>query len=888
MDYPIPHWTFFGGGLLIGLTATIHVFISHFAVGGGFFLAVLETRAKWLREPSNEEWLRRFARFFLVLTMVAGALTGVGIWFSISIAAPGATSALIHAFVMGWATEWVFFLGEVIALICYIRASGAENTRRRVILAWLYFACAFASLVIVQGFLSFMLTPGKWLATHSFWDGFFNPTYLPGLVFRSAMCAVLAGTFALAVAQSAPGENRKKLTRFCAWWAILPMPAAVAGAWWHIAALSPSQQTLVRWLSPEVAAGQNIFIVAVLAVMAGGALLGAGLPRGLARAVSIVSLAASFVFIGSFEYMREAARRPYVITGHIFSNGIPVDRAQEINAEGILPLARWSGVKTAEADNSGEAGREIYYLECSSCHSLGGPMLDMRPHAAKYSLAGMEAWLTGQGSISTYMPPFLGTRAEKKALAVYLTKDLNGWKPDPEPTITQTETSLPAFDASAAEYVLTAVADMGINMFPDAQGKWTMGVGAQGLSVHLVKRGESPELVTEGVSVAYRMEDDRERAGGGKSGGSLTVSGQAFRADAIHISPYSTDGKFDPYPVATVTARGASGKVLAETKVVLPVSTEMGCKNCHGGPWRHEAAGVAAGVADSTAQDILRAHDRLSGTRLLRQRGPVDCRSCHKDSALSGPSVPDVTTATGGAGVTNVQSGPDATGAAENTGAIGATGTAGGAVAAASGRPLNLSAAMHGLHAVYLAGQGANACDMCHPTSPTGATRAFRDPHKEAGLDCANCHGVLEDHALSLLTGEARQGVKAAKPLMKLVKQRDHAPVARAPWINEPKCVTCHVNFGAPQNDQAYGHWTGGAQELFKAKKDDMDALACAACHGPVHALYPAQNPYGKNRDNMQPLAYQKLAMPLGARKNCAVCHTKDMDTPAHHAGMGL
>jgi hypothetical protein len=72
------------------------------------------------------------------------------------------------------------------------------------------------------------------------------------------------------------------------------------------------------------------------------------------------------------------------------------------------------------------------------------------------------------------------------------------------------------------------------------------------------------------------------------------------------------------------------------------------------------------------------------------------------------------------------------------------------------------------------------------------------------------------------------------------------------------------------------------------AKRDDLDALTCPACHGAAHALYPALNPYGRDRDNLQPLQYQKLARTLGAAKNCKVCHTVDMDDAAHHAGMGV
>ncbi|WP_243359016.1 hypothetical protein [Fundidesulfovibrio terrae] len=851
MDYPVLHWTSWGGGLLIALVATIHVFVSHFAVGGGLFIAVMETRTQRLGLTSMRDYLRRYANFFLLLTMVVGGLTGVGIWFAVSITAPGAASKLIHAFVLGWATEWTFFLAEIVVLITYMRSFEGQRSTRRLILAWLYFFFAFGSLVIVQGFISFMLTPGEWVTTQRFWDGFFNPTYWPGLVLRSGICATLAGTFGLMTAQGVADEGqRKSLSRFCAVWAALPVPLVALAGWWHISVLSPEQQVLARGLSPEVADGMRAFWWAAPAIVAGGALLAGGLPRRAARAVAVLTLAASFLFIASFEYMREAARRPYLITGYIYSNGILVSRAAELNQAGVLASAKWSRVKSVTAENRLEAGKELFFLECSSCHSQGGPMLDMLPRSAKYSTTGMEALLTGLGRIGTYMPAFIGTQAEKKALAAYLTEGLHGAKPAPDVPITGKDEAVPPFNDDA-QYLLTVSADKGVNMLFDAKGQWTLSIGAQALTAQLVKRGPTPELVTKDVTLTYAVE--------GQAAGNFNVSGRAFRAEGIQVSPYGqspgqpaatagTTGQstepavgavsagFNPYPVAVVQAADPSGKILAETKVVLPVSTELACKNCHGGAWTH---GVA-GLADATARDVLTAHDRLSRTGLQGQAPKVECRSCHDDAAKGGK------------------------------------------------RSLNLSAAVHGLHAVYLAGRGSDACDLCHPTNPKGATRAFRDPHAASGLDCTSCHGPLEDHALSLLTREDAQGVAAAKPLLALIKQRDNAPVPRAPWVNEPKCVTCHTNFGPPEGMQAYGKWTEGAEDLFVAKRDDMDALTCAACHGTPHSVYPADNPYGKNRDNLQPLQYQRAAKTLGGAKNCKACHTVDMDMPVHHPGMGV
>ena len=156
----------------------------------------------------------------------------------------------------------------------------------------------------------------------------------------------------------------------------------------------------------------------------------------------------------------------------------------------------------------------------------------------------------------------------------------------------------------------------------------------------------------------------------GQANGTFAPVGNAFRADAVPVSPYQADGKFLPYPLAVVQARDASGKLLAETKVSLPMSTELSCKNCHGGPWTHGVAGISG----ATAADILKSHDRMNLTDLSGRGGQIVCRSCHQDADSPDKRIP------------------------------------------------NLSTAIHSLHAVYLAGRGADACHMCHPTNPEGAT----------------------------------------------------------------------------------------------------------------------------------------------------------------------
>ena len=112
MNYPVWYLPELGGGLLIAVIAVLHVFVSHFAVGGGLYLIYAEK--KGLRESSQAilDFTRHHARFFLLLTMVFGSITGVGIWFIIALVNPAATSLLIHIFVFGWAAEWVSVGGQ--------------------------------------------------------------------------------------------------------------------------------------------------------------------------------------------------------------------------------------------------------------------------------------------------------------------------------------------------------------------------------------------------------------------------------------------------------------------------------------------------------------------------------------------------------------------------------------------------------------------------------------------------------------------------------------------------------------------------------------------------------------------------------------------------------
>jgi len=102
MNYPIWLLPTTGGGLLIAIIAITHVVISHLAVGGGLFLVLTERKAHRDNDKGLLAYVKAHTWFFVLLTMVFGGVSGVGIWFIIGLVNPAATSMLIHNFVFGW------------------------------------------------------------------------------------------------------------------------------------------------------------------------------------------------------------------------------------------------------------------------------------------------------------------------------------------------------------------------------------------------------------------------------------------------------------------------------------------------------------------------------------------------------------------------------------------------------------------------------------------------------------------------------------------------------------------------------------------------------------------------------------------------------------------
>lgn len=328
------------------------------------------------------------------------------------------------------------------------------------------------------------------------------------------------------------------------------------------------------------------------------------------------------------------------------------------------------------------------------------------------------------------------------------------------------------------------------------------------------------------------------------------VQHKRYVAAGIPITPWDDYGQHNPYPLFRIEAVDkASGQVLTSIDSVVPVSEEMACADCH--HTDSEAADdlTAArygGVQWSNAvnaevqykENILSLHDAKHGTRLMDNQ-PVLCAQCHYSPALD-----------------LAGSGPQG----EQTSV-----------------PF-LSYAIHRRHGETLDGNlpatdreaiigesGTESCYNCHPGKQT---QCFRGAMADAGFGCQDCHGgmLAVGGAYALKNGNIRM-----------------------PWIDLPKCQSCHVGDvmnnanGTIVRRVAYDPTDKAATPLLADNKRFAESdttlyrfssghggMDCMACHGSPHAIWPNANENAN--DNV---AAKQIQGYVGTITECSSCHTE-------------
>jgi cytochrome bd-type quinol oxidase subunit 1 len=441
MNYPfwvVPH---IGSAWVIGGIAIFHIMISHFAVGGGLYLVLTERKALSLKSAEWMNILRTHSRFFLVLTGVFGAVSGVGIWFSIGLAHPEATSTLIHNFVFGWAIEWVFFVIELATAAAYYYSWGRISHAQHLRLGWLYGISSFCTLVIINGILTFMLTPGDtWLSiagsgneAHYFWNAFFNPTYWPSLALRTASCTALAGVWALVTCSRFDGDEhpiKGALVKWSANWLIPSFVAVPLCMIWYLHQVPESQRALLSFGFHTISAGAftQVTRTVLITIMSSGTIIAvvylfaAKSPRDFSFGAALAVLVLALLSSGATEYAREMLRKPYVIGRHMYSNGVRVKSVDQLNQDGYLAHSMW----VSQVANPHYAiGEAMFRGQCMSCHTPDGyrsmtRLLQGRDRQGIGNLLTMLHQHADDSPYKAFMPPLVGTGDEINALGDYL------------------------------------------------------------------------------------------------------------------------------------------------------------------------------------------------------------------------------------------------------------------------------------------------------------------------------------------------------------------------------------------------------------------------------------------------------------------------------------
>ena len=434
-------------GLVIGGVGILHVFLAQFAIGGGLLLYYFE-RVAQRGNADARAFVDGYFRILVLVSFVVGALTGVAMWFTTIQVGARTIGLMVDEFHWLWATEWVWFSVEVCAGYAFYRFGSRLDDRSRRRLLGLYAFAAWMSLFWINGILSWQLTPGGWLDGKGMWAGFFNPSFWPSLVFRTAVAATLAALAACLVINTMKIDERsdetrggdptgfaggggggaprstdrerktaliRRAARFAAPIAVMP---ALAG--WFLAAIPEDSRS---WLL-----GGSMPMTMFVGVAAGASLLIGGyvivgimikrLTLNIASAALLLALAFGATAAG--EFVREGARKPFTVRGVLYSTSLTPAEVAKLRTTGVTlddpyPLrddARY-------ASDQLRRGAKVYRALCDACHTMRG---------SNGLVHLVRTWADDQMRLNIaklqrtkgFMPPFAGNAEDVEALVQLL------------------------------------------------------------------------------------------------------------------------------------------------------------------------------------------------------------------------------------------------------------------------------------------------------------------------------------------------------------------------------------------------------------------------------------------------------------------------------------
>jgi cytochrome d ubiquinol oxidase subunit I len=410
-------------GLIMAAVAVVHVFLAQFAVGGGMLLCYMQWLAMTGRNPDARVFVKGYFKVVVLVSFVLGALTGVGIWFTAIQISPATIGAMVENFHWLWATEWLFFCLEIVSGYCFYRYQTRLTDRAALTLLIIYAVASWVSLFIINGILSWQLTPGHWLETRSIVDGFFNPSFWPSLFFRTVVSLTLASLAACVVINLMQSLDREAKTRLINRVSLMLVPMLIMPllGFWFLAVMPADSRSWVLGGSPAMMLFLNISIGASLAIGA-YALFGLVLQRLFINgATASLLLLLAFGATAGGEFVREGSRKPFSIRHVLYSNAIRPEDVAHLREVGCLandpyPLRN----ENRYPNDQVRTGGRVFRRQCSVCHTVEGTngVVEL---TGSWDLNQMRLNIAKLQHTKPFMPPFSGTAKELESLVQFIT-----------------------------------------------------------------------------------------------------------------------------------------------------------------------------------------------------------------------------------------------------------------------------------------------------------------------------------------------------------------------------------------------------------------------------------------------------------------------------------
>ncbi|CAE09865.1 hypothetical protein WS0749 [Wolinella succinogenes] len=435
-QFPLFYFPEYGSAWMMGVTGTIHMLASHTSVGAAMLFAFLAYKAYKEDRSDLYPYMKKYGMFLLIFSYVIGSITGPGIWYTATAASPRGISALIHNFVWVWATEWVFFVYEVIGVFALVYFMDKIDRKTHLKLTFSFAIASVGTLALIIGIISFMMWPGTeaFYATGSASDAFFGVNTFPHMFLRIGFMIMMSGVIGMLISSAMKRENPElsdELTKTMGYVSMIGGFVTLFFFMWYMGTLPENAYAVFAFQKDQIILNR-LYLTALFSLYFILAILK---PRFIS--VPLASAMIFVILIGGLwqgEKLRESMRKPYVAGQYIYSNQLI---SRDVEGKGIkneLPLIAEKGLlvatpwipehlKNLTEGNQLEAGELLVKMSCSHCHSLEktGVYRPLQARLQGMPKEGIKAIIDsiGEGAF-LYMPKLALPEDEKEAMAAWL------------------------------------------------------------------------------------------------------------------------------------------------------------------------------------------------------------------------------------------------------------------------------------------------------------------------------------------------------------------------------------------------------------------------------------------------------------------------------------